>query len=238
MVSVALANLHSIRTGALCILSLSVLFTASCTHRPITSDEAAFLSSIFFAHTEYDKIRIVRGIDDGIDVLLDSADYDADQVPPDETLPNLLKNRTEALVVYNHIYYKNDRYKDNFMAGWPRRINFNDARLLAHEATHVWQWQNRRRTKYTPFKAILEHIQHKDPYIYLPLIPGQLFLDYRYEQQAQMVGDYVVGSIWTPDDPNIIAIGQMIRSTIPELYIMLSRLTECKDQNDSECYEK
>ena len=62
--------------------------------------------------------------------------------------------------------------------------------LLAHEATHVWQWQNRAVTGYSPLAAASENLQMRDPYVY-ELEPGKAFLDYGFEQQARMVGDYV-----------------------------------------------
>ena len=42
----------------------------------------------------------------------------------------------------------------------PRSINaLSEAMLLAHEMTHVWQWQNRKRTGYHPLRAAAEQRQ-------------------------------------------------------------------------------
>ena len=38
--------------------------------------------------------------------------------------------------------------------------------LFAHEMTHVWQWQNRQATGYSPLRAAREHDFKADPYLY------------------------------------------------------------------------
>jgi len=59
------------------------------------------------------------------------------------------------------------------------------AALLAHELTHVWQYQH-------GVLSALRYVLSGDwRYVYR-LTPGRHFLDYGFEQQASMVEDYVL----------------------------------------------
>ncbi|MBL8507302.1 hypothetical protein [Chitinimonas sp. JJ19] len=64
--------------------------------------------------------------------------------------------------------------------------------LLVHEATHVWQYQQRRQTGYTtPLKAAWEHLRYGRQGVYdYRLAPGKALCDYRYEQQGRLLQDY------------------------------------------------
>ncbi|RMD92390.1 MAG: hypothetical protein D6811_07020, partial [Alphaproteobacteria bacterium] len=86
--------------------------------------------------------------------------------------------------------------------------------LWAHELTHVWQWQNRRLTGYTPWKAALESWRRADPYFY-EIVPGRGFLSYGYEQQAAMVEDYVCLSLFAPRDPRRARLRAVIAPVLP-----------------------
>ena len=62
--------------------------------------------------------------------------------------------------------------------------------FLAHELTHVWQWQNRATTGYSPLRVGSEHWRGTDPYLF-DADANPRFLDYGYEQQASLVEEYV-----------------------------------------------
>ncbi len=59
------------------------------------------------------------------------------------------------------------------------------AALLAHELTHVWQYQH-------GVLSALRYVLSGDWRYAYTLIPGRHFLDYGFEQQASMVEDYVL----------------------------------------------
>ncbi|NKB26055.1 MAG: hypothetical protein GKR99_00160 [Rhodobacteraceae bacterium] len=82
--------------------------------------------------------------------------------------------------------------------------------LMAHEATHVWQWQNRDITGYSPFAAVMENIRARDPYSY-ELEAGKPFLDYGFEQQARIVGDFVCHSAADPNSAKTKALGALLK---------------------------
>lgn len=118
----------------------------------------------------------------------------------------LLERSTEALLripggvtIKNDIYFSKRAYQTDFAAGFPTEVNFSDLGLMAHEVMHVWQHQNRKRTGYSLLVVASEHLRYRDPYQYT-IVNGKKFLKYRFEQQAQMVQDYVVLSYF-PKDP-------------------------------------
>ena len=86
--------------------------------------------------------------------------------------------------------------------------------LFAHEMTHVWQWQNRKRTGYTPLKAATEHQTHVDPYLIDPDTSAQ-FLDHGYEQQGAIVEEYVCCQLLDPEAPRTARLRAMISEAMP-----------------------
>jgi RHS repeat-associated protein len=69
--------------------------------------------------------------------------------------------------------------------------------LLGHEMTHVWQYQNSDITGYTTLKAAWESIRYgrEGAYVY-KLDPQKPFSNYRYEQQGQIIQDYMRAKIY------------------------------------------
>jgi hypothetical protein len=84
----------------------------------------------------------------------------------------------------------------------------NDLALLAHENIHVWQWEHYRLSHYTLAKVLWEHI-HCGSHVYdYKITPGKKFLSYRYEQQGQMIQDYVTYKC--TGDPRATALANVI----------------------------
>jgi hypothetical protein len=76
-----------------------------------------------------------------------------------------------------------------FWPGLSEDLSEHPARiaLLAHELTHVWQYQS----GMTVWRYLWREIRHL-PHLYAyDLIPHRRFIDYGYEQQAAMVEDWV-----------------------------------------------
>ncbi len=99
----------------------------------------------------------------------------------------LINLRSEAITLNSIISFSNRTYRDDFSVAESLAL----LSLLAHEITHVWQYQNCIRS-YWWMKAGLEHLQFgKHTYEY-ELDESKRLDEYRFEQQAQIVQDYVI----------------------------------------------
>ena len=114
-----------------------------------------------------------------------------------------------AVALFNTIWVSPVLHYDDLMVDWPQRLPLARAILLAHEATHIWQWQNRAVTGYSPLAAAVENFKSRDPYSYT-LEPGKAFLDYGFEQQARIVGDFVCHSTADPNSAKTRALSAIL----------------------------
>ena len=86
--------------------------------------------------------------------------------------------------------------------------------LFAHEATHIWQWQNRKKTGYHPLKAAAEHGAVDDPYLF-EVSTKNSFLSYPYEQQASLVEEYVCCKSLDAQAPRTKRLESMLKGAFP-----------------------
>jgi hypothetical protein len=93
-------------------------------------------------------------------------------------------------------------------------MELTDAMRLAHELTHVWQWQRRDLTGYHPYKASLEHVELDDPYL-LEIDPARGFLDYGYEQQGVIVEEFVCCRALDPEGTRTEALYRLVAEVFP-----------------------
>ncbi len=172
-------------------LLLFLLVLSGC-GRALTPSETAFLQTLQGAQVDLDRVRLVRG------ALVGSVTFTRRARPRvtcrERILPPI---RTEtvttspaAVTLFSKIFFNRDWYLDDYMPDYPDRLNLVAAMLLAHEMTHVWQWQNRDRTGYSPLRAAVEQVGSNDPYLF-DLTQTPDFLGYGYEQQASIVEEYV-----------------------------------------------
>ena len=96
------------------------------------------------------------------------------------------------------------------------------AMLLAHEATHVWQWQNRKVTGFSPLKAASEHGFQRDPYLF-EIDGNPAFLDFGYEQQGSIVEEYVCCRALAPQAPRTKRLHDLIGQVMPVSALPQSR---------------
>ncbi len=130
-------------------------------HRPLTPGEREFLKTVYHDTIDYDLVKIQKGL--------------------------FLKVSSGAMVVDNSISFRERFYSDDFTQN-PKQ---NLLALLAHEACHVWQFQN---LHYFWAKAVLEHLWYrKRVYDYQPQ-ENTILTDYRFEQQGKIIQDYVQGN--------------------------------------------
>lgn len=136
----------------------------SVLQRALTPGEIAFAKEVFGADLDAARVRVVH------------AEH------PASVLARWLGRGHQFVVRGDHIFApegKAARCSDYCTLGpeW--------AALLAHELTHVWQYQKGALTA-------LRYVLAGDWRYAYTLIPGRRFLDYGFEQQASMVEDYVL----------------------------------------------
>lgn len=181
---------------------LGLILLAACS-RPLTEDERVFAETLFGPTLDTDKVTIAQGL--GV-------------APLYRTVPSSVRvlrgtNRAclrtpqprgaqppQAFALYNRMHFDSTLYSSDMARPWPRAVRFPQSLILAHELTHVWQWQNRDLTGYAPWRAVLESFELADPY-YSGDEETPIFLSLGYEQQAAVVEDFVCFTVANPTHP-------------------------------------
>ena len=197
------------------ILILSLVLLAAC-GRPLTPSEKAFARQLHGPTLNTSRIRFIRG------APVDSVTFRREKRPRlacrERILPepetDIITTAPAAVALYNRILFSNPYYLDDYMAGYPNQMGLLEAMLFAHEVTHIWQWQNRKTTGYSPWRAAREHGGGRDPYLFDIATQAQ-FLDYSYEQQAGIVEEYVCCATLDPKAPRTARLRAMIEGAMP-----------------------
>jgi len=134
--------------------------------------------------------------------------------PKAEPTEGMVKTYTAAFVTWNRINMADVLYLPDYMSKYPDKMNLAAAMLIGHELTHVWQWQHRDITGYSPQKAMREHQRGKDPYL-LELDAEPKFLDFPYEQQASIVEEYICCRALDPDGGRTKRLYGMLSAVMP-----------------------
>lgn len=205
------------------VLMLTLVFVTGC-GRPLTETERAFAQNIHGPSVDLDRVRVARG------ALVGSVTFRRPArprvtcreriLPPPTT--DIVTARPAAVVVFNRIHFTQDWYLDDYMPRYPERLNLIRAMLLAHEMTHVWQWQNRDVTGYHPLKAAAEHGRTDDPYLFDATVE-HAFLDYGYEQQGAIVEEYVCCRALAPQAERTKRLHEMLEAAFPVSMLPQSR---------------
>ncbi|MEM9477775.1 MAG: hypothetical protein AAGA71_21000 [Pseudomonadota bacterium] len=116
----------------------------------------------------------------------------------------------------NQVVMAGSSWSPDYLPDWPEQLPLGEAMFLAHELTHVWQWQNRATTAYAPRKAVAEHVQTADPYLFT-LEAQRSFLDYGYEQQAALVEEFVCCRALDPEGAKTTALYDLLAPHFPGL---------------------
>jgi hypothetical protein len=185
--------------------------------RPLTPSETAYLRAIQGDQLDPAKIRIVDGNPAGsvtYKIPVRPRTTCQERIWPPTTEARTVTVSPAATVLFNRVLLRDDIYRADFLQGWPDRIDLFDAMLFAHEATHVWQWQNRKLTGYHPIKAAREHANSKDPYLFDTETTLD-FLSFGYEQQGSIVEEYVCCRLLDPEAPRTGRLRTMIGKYMP-----------------------
>lgn len=160
--------------------------------RPLTEKERAFAATITGETLNVNRVRLVRGAPVAAVTFRRKArprvTCRARILPPART--EIVTAKPAAVALFNRVFFTRDWYVDDFLRLSPDTLVLTDAMLLAHELIHVWQWQQRKLTGYTPWRAAAEQIKSDDPYLF-DLDASPKFIEFGYEQQATIVEEYV-----------------------------------------------
>lgn len=198
------------------LVLLLFLGMAACT-RPLSENEAGLADALFGDTLDTSEIGVAVSLGlsppPGERPLVFKA-LEIPDAPCARAEPSPVTGAPAAFVSFNRLHYASRFYTADAMAGWPEKARMPHALLLAHELTHVWQWQNRDVTGYHPVRALLESIRAPDPYFY-DIDPDRPFLSYGYEQQAALVEDYVCHRLLDPAAPKLETLRQVLAPVFP-----------------------
>ncbi|WP_109466477.1 hypothetical protein [Albibacillus kandeliae] len=198
------------------VFALALFCALLACGRPLTPSEMAFAHTIQGDQLDLSKVRLVEGAPVG------AVTFHRKPRPRVTCRERILPPVTEAIVtakpvavtLFNRVFFDRDWYTEDYLREYPDAIHLTAAMLIAHEMTHVWQWQNRERTGYSPFRAAAEHGNKEDPYLF-DLEGAPNFLDYGYEQQGAIVEEYVCCRSLAPEAARTQRLHDMLKVAMP-----------------------
>lgn len=196
--------------------ALLILMLLAACGRPLTDTERAFAATLHGDALDVTRVRLVDGAPVG------NVTFHRKPRPRvtcrERILPpardEIVTTKPAAVSLFNTIYFSKDWYVGNYLPAYPDRLYLTEAMLLAHELTHVWQWQNREQTGYHPLRAAAEHGRSDDPYLF-DLNGTPEFLSYGYEQQGAIVEEYVCCRALAPDANRTKRLHRMLSNAFP-----------------------
>lgn len=201
-------------------LAGAMLLTACA--RPLTPTETAVAKGIFGDTLNTQAVKITAGI--GVlplprpRELPPGAEARVIAAPPDLCERKRSTRRVydwpAAFVLNNTVYFSYRFYSPDAFAGFPVSAPYPASILLAHELVHVWQWQNRARTAYSPEGAAGESVAKVDPYWFTADRNAEFF-SLGYEQQGAMVQDFVCYALFDRGDPKLDELAAVLRPVLP-----------------------
>ncbi len=182
----------------------------------MTPNELAFSSTIFGPDITPSRVRFVNGH------IAESYTFRyrarprvtcMERVFPPPSQPEITTS-PGAITLFNKVFYRRDLYLDDYALASDGAANLYALMLLAHELTHVWQWQNRDRTGYHPLKAAQEHASGHDPYLF-DIASKTDFMAFPYEQQAAIVEEYTCCRALAPKAARTQRLHDMLAPHLP-----------------------
>jgi hypothetical protein len=192
-----------------------LILLAAC-GRPLTGPETELAASLFGPTLDPAPVRLVEN---GL-VGVTFRTYPArprltcrQRIAPPSSAPTFTA-RPAAIALWQRIQFRPDVFLPDYTASPDGRLNLAAAMFLVHELTHVWQWQNRTRTGFTPWRAATEHFGADDPYLF-DGAPAAAFLDYGFEQQASIVEEYLCCRTLDPTGARTARLDALLRPKLP-----------------------
>ncbi|WP_238364294.1 hypothetical protein [Mesobacterium pallidum] len=197
-------------------LILCLALAAPSCGRVLTEHEKAFAGAIFADQVDVDRVRFSGPL------LAGSFTYQRPARPrvtcTERLYPPIeaaeITVSPAAMAVFNHVRYREDLWREDYLEELPEILSLPEAMLFAHEMTHVWQWQNRDRTGYHPLRAAGEHSASPDPYLFDPETEVS-FLSHGYEQQGAIVEEYLCCRVLAPDAARTARLHAMLSAEFP-----------------------
>lgn len=124
------------------------------------------------------------------------------------------RTRTAGAVAWTHVLTNPDWTLTDYAPEYPQAVNLVAAMYFAHEMTHIWQWQNRAATGYSPFRGLAEHRPGIDPYLFDPN-EEIAFLEMGYEQQASLVEKFICCRTLAPTAARTERLYQALSQVMP-----------------------
>jgi len=194
---------------------LILLLIASC-GRPLTPNEQAFSATLFGQTLDTSRTRLHDGAPTRAVTFRRKPRPRTtcrELILPPPT-GDIVTSKPAAVALYNRVLFDKDWYLDDYLPDYPDRIGLIAAMLLGHELTHVWQWQNRARTGYSPLKAASEHNPGADPYLF-DIENAPKFGEFGYEQQGSIVEEFVCCRALAPQGARTQRLHDLISTVLP-----------------------
>jgi hypothetical protein len=196
-------------------LVLVILALSAC-GRPLTAPETELATSLFGPTLDTGQVRLVRS---GL-VGATWRTYAArprltcrERIAPPRTAASFTA-RPAAIALRQRVHFRGDVFLPDYAATRDGRLNLAAAMFLAHELTHVWQWQNRAVTGFTPWRAATEHFGATDPYLFDTSREAH-FLSFGFEQQASIVEEYLCCRSLDPTGARTARLDGLLRGVLP-----------------------
>ena len=198
-------------------LALLLCAISACT-RPLTEAETAFAEAVIGPGLETDRIKVADNFALFPPRRQATYSYRPAKIGSEPCVrrPRPSGNRTPpaAVAFQNTLFMQGPLYSANMVEGWPDRLRVPHALVFAHELVHVWQWQNRAETGYSPWRAAGEGLRAHDPYFF-ELSPDLKFEGFGYEQQAALLEDYLCFRVANPNHPRAAALREILAPVFP-----------------------
>ena len=196
-------------------LIFGLVALAAC-GRPLTDHEADLASRLFGETLDVERVRLASSSVIGLRETQFRARPQTTCreriVPPPEG--EWLTGRTAGVTLWNHVTVRENLMRDDFVRLPDGSMPLGVAMFFAHEITHVWQWQNRAETGYSPLRVGLEHQPGTDPYLF-DTGGNPQFSDFGYEQQASLVEEYVCCVTLDPEGARTQRLEALLSPVMP-----------------------
>lgn len=184
--------------------------------RTMTSEERALMDPIMGPTLTTEDVRLSEAGFIGLTTRTFAARPQTtcrERINPPPTGPTV-QGRTAGAVAWTHVLTSPDWTVPNYAPDYPEAFNLVAVMFFAHEMTHIWQWQNRAITGYSPLKGAAEHVQYDDPYLFDPAAEID-FLAVGYEQQASLVEEFICCRTLAPNAARTERLYQALSAVMP-----------------------
>jgi hypothetical protein len=197
-------------------LFLILALTLSGCGRPLTQNERAFISTIHGSTLDLDRVRLHDGAPTRAVTFRRKPRPRTtcrEMILPPST-DEIITSKPAAVALWNRVLFDKDWFLEDYLPKYPDEVGLVAAMLLSHELTHVWQWQNRAVTGYSPLRAASEHGVSDDPYLF-EIESNPKFGDFGYEQQGAIVEEFVCCRALAPQAPRTKRLHAMLSQAMP-----------------------